>query len=89
MIKIVRASILRDRVLRLEFSDGSSGDYDVAPLIDRGTSLTSALADEAYLGRFFLELGALAWPNGFELAPGAVHRQLKERGALRPPARVA
>jgi hypothetical protein len=89
MIKIARASILRDRVVRLEFSDGSTGDYDIAPLITRGTSLTSVLADDAYFARFFLELGALAWPNGFELAPGALHRQLKERGALRPPARVA
>lgn len=89
MIKIVRASVLHDRVLRLEFSDGSSGDYDVASLIARGTSLTGALADDAYFARFFLELGALAWPNGFELAPGALHRQLKEHGALRPPARIA
>lgn len=89
MIKILRVSILHDRVLRLQFSDGSSGDYDVAPLIARGTQLTSALADDSYFGRFFLELGAVAWPNGFELAPGALHLQLKERGVLRPPARVA
>jgi len=89
MIKIVRATPLQERILRLEFSDGTSGDYDLAPLVSRGTSLTSALADDGYFRRFFLELGALAWPNGFELAPGALHRQLKERGALRPPARVA
>ena len=89
MIKIVRATPLQDRILRLEFSDGTSGDYDLAPLITRGTNLTNMLADERYFRRFFLELGALAWPNGFELAPGAIHRQLRERGALRPPARVA
>jgi hypothetical protein len=85
MTKVVRVTPLHNRVLRLEFSDGSSGDYDLAPLIARGTSLTRALADDA---RFFLELGGLAWPNGFELAPDALHRQLKDRGALRPSARV-
>jgi hypothetical protein len=53
------------------------------------TSLTRALADDAYLSRVFLELGALAWPNGFELAPGALHQQLAERGLLRAPPRVA
>jgi len=37
----------------------------------------------------FLELGALAWPNGLELSPESVHRQRRERGALKPPARVA
>jgi hypothetical protein len=89
VIKIVGAEPVRDRVLRLEFSDGSSGDYDLAPLIARGTSLTSMLADSAYFGRFFLELGALSWPNGFELAPAAIHRQLKDRGALKVPPRVA
>jgi uncharacterized protein DUF2442 len=89
MIKIVRITALRDRVLRLDFSDGSSGDYDFAPLIARETSLTRPLADDAYFARVFLELGALAWPNGLELAPAALHRQLKERGALKPPARVA
>jgi hypothetical protein len=89
MIKIVGAKPIRDRILRLEFSDGSSGDYDLAALIARGSSLTSALADDAYFGRFFLELGALSWPNGFELAPSAIHRQLKDRGALKAPARVA
>ena len=89
MTKIVRVTPLHDRVLRLEFADGSSGNYDLAPLIARGTSLTSALADDQYFARFFLELGGLAWPNGFELAPGALYRQLKDRGALRPPARVA
>ena len=89
MIKIVGAEPVRDRILRLEFSDGSSGDYDLAPLIARGTSLTSMLADDAYFGRFFLELGALSWPNGFELAPSAIHRQLKDRGSLKAPPRVA
>ena len=68
MIKIVGAMPVRDRILRLEFSDGSSGDYDLAPLIARDTSLTSMLADDAYFSRFFPELGALSWPNGFELS---------------------
>jgi hypothetical protein len=89
VIKLIRATAVHDRVLRLEFSDGTSGDYDVAPLITRETSLTRALVDDVYFVRFFLELGALAWPNGFELAPGALHRQLKDRGALTPRAHVA
>lgn len=58
-------------------------------VIARGTSLTSMLADDAYFGRFFLELGALSWPNGFELAPAAIHRQLRDRGSLKVPPRVA
>jgi hypothetical protein len=89
MIKIVHAEIRQDRVLRLEFSDGSFGDYDVAPLIARGTSLTRPLEDDAFFGRFFLELGALAWPNGLELAPAALHGELVARKALRRETHVA
>jgi hypothetical protein len=89
MIKIVGVKPVKDHVLNLEFSDGSCGDYDLAPLIARGTSLTSMLADGVYFRRFFLEFGALSWPNGLELAPSAIHRQLKDRGELKPPARVA
>jgi hypothetical protein len=47
------ADPVRDRILRLEFSDASSDDYDLAPLIARVTSLTAMLADDAYFGRFF------------------------------------
>jgi hypothetical protein len=89
MIKIVRAARVRDRVLRLAFSDGSWGNYDLAPLIERDTSLTRPLADDEYFARFFLELGALAWPNGLELAPGAIHRELEAGNLLSRETRVA
>jgi hypothetical protein len=89
MIKILRVARQGDRVLRLQFSDGSWGDYDFAPLIARDTSLTRPLADDEYFGRFFLELGALVWPNGFELAPGALHRELEARDLLKRETRVA
>lgn len=51
MIKIVRATPVRGRILRLEFSEGTSCDYDLAPLMARGTSLTSELADDEYGSR--------------------------------------
>ncbi len=83
MIKIVRVEPVSASLLRLEFSDGTAGDYDVRPLIDRATELTHPLEDPGFFASVFLELGALAWPNGFELSPSAVHRELREKGALR------
>ena len=83
MIKVVRVEPLAGSVLRLEFSDGTAGDYDLRPLIERATELTRPLGEPGTFRKVFLELGALCWPNGFELSPSAVHRELQESGALR------
>lgn len=89
MIKITQAQYLRQRILRLYFSDGSHGDYDLQPLIDRQTELTAPLGDEAYFKQFFLELGALCWRNGLELSPGNIHRKLAEQQRLHHGAEAA
>lgn len=83
MIKIVHASYLGNKVIRLQFSDQSWGDYDLQPLIEKQTELVLPLQDEGYFSQFFLELGALCWKNGLELSPGSLYRKLKESGELR------
>ncbi|EGV17222.1 hypothetical protein [Thiocapsa marina] len=45
MIKIVRADFVQDKVIRLALSDGTGGDYDLAPLIVRGTDMVKPLED--------------------------------------------
>ncbi len=82
MIKITQAHYLQQRVLRLYFSDKSYGDYDLQPLLDRQTELTTPLNDDAYFKQYYLELGALAWSNGLELSPANIHRKLAEQGLL-------
>jgi Protein of unknown function (DUF2442) len=82
MIKIVSARLLRDYVIAIGFSDGAGGEFDLAPLIAKQSTLTQALTDPAYFKEFFLELGALCWRNGFELSPGAIYRDLEAQGKL-------
>ena len=82
MIKIVQADFMQDKVIRVIFSDGTGGDYDLAPLIARDTQMVKPLEDEAFFRRFFLELGALCWPNGFELSGGGIQQRLREQGML-------
>jgi hypothetical protein len=83
MIKILRAQAMANHVIRLEFSDGSTGDYDLTELIGRDTEMVRPLADPTFFADFFLELGALCWRNGFELSAANLHRKLAERGELR------
>lgn len=86
MIKLIAATLVRDKVLRLAFSDASSGEHDFAELLARDTALTRPLAQSEYFARFFLELGALCWPNGLEFNARSLHERLKQSGALRQPA---
>jgi len=84
MIKIVNAEHLRDHVIRLTFNDGMVGDYDMAAIVAHDGPMVQPLRDPAYFQRFFLELGALCWPNGLDLSPAAIHHDLAEAGRLRP-----
>ncbi len=82
MIKLVQVKPEGPMSLSLTFSDGSTAHWSAAYLIARDTVMTRPLVDPAYFARAFIEGGALAWPNGFELSAPSVHRRLDEAGAL-------
>ncbi|MGN6268264.1 MAG: DUF2442 domain-containing protein [Sphingomonas sp.] len=86
MIKLVQLRPEGDGALWLTFSDGATGRWSAAGLIARDTVMTRPLADPAYFARAFIEAGALAWPNGFELSAASLYRRLDEQGALLRPA---
>ena len=82
MIKLVRIDVGQHPDIRLSFSDGTNGIWSAADLIARETVMTRPLADPNYFARAFIEGGALAWPNGFELSATSLHRRMDEGGTL-------
>jgi hypothetical protein len=40
------------------------------------------LRDPAFFARVFLEDGAPTWPNGFDVGPGWLRREIEATGAL-------
>jgi hypothetical protein len=84
LIKVATVQALPGHRLALMFSDGAHATADLSALIARGNSMVAPLADDAYFARVFLEAGAPTWPNGFDLAPWALHADLKAAGALEP-----
>jgi hypothetical protein len=84
MIKILQAKTVRDHVVYLVFSDGSTGEYDMAELVARDGEMVRPLRDPDFFNRHFLELGAICWPNGFELSGESIHRKLDLAGVLQP-----
>jgi hypothetical protein len=83
MIKITYSRQVEGFVVELRFSDGSVGEYNLGPIVQRDTVLTRPLVDITCFRSFFLELGSLAWTNGFELSGDALHKELDEKGTLR------
>ena len=89
MIKVVHATWAGDSKVALAFSDGTEGVYDFAGLLAKETTLTQPLRDVEAFKRFFLELGALCWPNGLEFNGTSLHVDLQQLGALHQVATAA
>jgi hypothetical protein len=68
--------------LRVRFSDGSEGVHDFADMVNEPGPMLAPLRDEVYFGRVFLELGAPTWPNGFDIAPEWLRREMEAAGEL-------
>jgi len=84
MIKITHIAVTGPASLRLTFSDAQAGEVDLSGLIARPGVMVGPLRDSAYFARVFLEEGAPTWPNGFDLAPWALHRDMDAQGLLKP-----
>jgi hypothetical protein len=68
--------------LRVRFSDGSEGVHDFAAMVGEPGPMLAPLRDESYFARVFLEFGALTWPNGFDIAPEWLRREMAAAGEL-------
>ena len=68
--------------LRVRFSDGSAGVHDFTALVNEPGPMLEPLRDEAYFARVFLEFGAPTWPNGFDIAPEWLRREMAAAGEL-------
>lgn len=84
LIKIARLEKLGGFRLRLRFTDGSEGVHDFLRLVQEPGAILEPLRDEAYFNRVFLEFGALTWPNGFDIAPEWLRREMAAAGELTP-----
>ena len=74
MIKLLEAHYRGGHQIDLIFSDDRHGVFNVkAYLATRHGPLLRPLQDEIYLQRFFIDAGALCWPNGLELSPARLH----------------
>jgi len=82
LTKVIRLEKLGCFRLRIRFRDGSEGVHDFAALVRERGPMIEPLRDEAYFARAFLEFGAPTWPNGFDIAPEWLRREMEKAGEL-------
>jgi hypothetical protein len=82
MIKVTLLENLGAFKLRVRFSNGGEGVHDFSSMVQEPGPMLQPLRDEAYFARVFLEFGALTWPNGFDIAPGWLCREMAVAGEL-------
>jgi Protein of unknown function (DUF2442) len=84
LTKVQRLEKIGGFRLRVSFNDGSEGVHDFAAMVLERGPMLEPLRDEAYFARVFLEFGAPTWPNGFDIAPEWLRREMEAAGELSP-----
>jgi Protein of unknown function (DUF2442) len=77
LAKVTRLEKLGGFRLRISFTDGSVGEHDFTSLVKEPGPMLEPLKDESYFARVFLEFGAPTWPNGFDIAPEWLRREME------------
>lgn len=83
MVDVMSVKALDGCRLWLRFSDGSEGVEDLSSLIEKGGPMVEPLRDPELFARVFISFGVPTWPNGFDIDAINLHRQMRERGALK------
>lgn len=73
-VKFVRPE--SDYLLYVELENGQKGLFDMKPYLDHG--IFRELRETAYFVQVGILFGAVAWPNGQDIAPETLMAELKQ-----------
>lgn len=76
---VTNIELIEHLKLKVTFVDGLSGEVQFEP--SHLTGVFSSLKDPAFFSQAYIESGAVTWPSGIDLAPDAMHREIKCNGA--------
>lgn len=79
--RVVHVKALPGFRLRITFVDGLEGEVDMNALVHSPSAgVFAQLADPAVFAEVFVEHGAVTWPGELDLAPDAMHEEIKRNG---------
>ena len=78
--RLTEVEVLPGFRLYVRFNDGTEGTVELSGFINsESAGVFAALRDERLFRTVRVELGAVTWPGGLDIAPDAMHREIKER----------
>ncbi|HEY1235580.1 MAG TPA: DUF2442 domain-containing protein [Candidatus Binatia bacterium] len=81
--RITSVRALPNARLRVTFVDGTSGEVEMDAFLRNAAldgTVFEPLRDPAVFAQARIELGAVQWPNGADLAPDAMYDAIREQG---------
>lgn len=70
--------VLPEWQLAVTFNDGTSGIVDISALVNEpDAGVFEALRDPDFFATAYLDCGAVTWPNGADLAPDAMYKEIR------------
>jgi hypothetical protein len=79
--RVAAVEVLPAYRLKVRFVDGTEGAVDMSRLIfDPGAGVFASLRDPAIFDQAFVASGAVTWPGEIDLAPDAMHQEIKKNG---------
>ena len=65
--------------LKVTFIDGLQGTVYIKPSFLTG--VFESIKDESYFNKVYVEHGVVTWPGELDLAPDAMHTEIKKHGS--------
>jgi Protein of unknown function (DUF2442) len=81
-IEVTKLKYLGGHRLHVTFSNGTADEHDFSALVAESGPMGEPLRDPAYFALVFLEDGGPTWPNGFDMDPEWLRREIEAAGVL-------
>ncbi len=79
--RVAHLDVLPGYRLRVRFNDGTEGIVDLAGFLhSESAGVFAPLRTEQVFRQARVALGAVTWPGDLDLAPDAMHREIKAHG---------
>lgn len=79
--RVATVEVLPEYRLKVRFLDGTEGTVDMSERVwSPAAGVFAVLADARLFAEVYVEYGAVTWPGELDLAPDAMHAEIRAHG---------